>query len=165
MLMGKDTTRMRRCLSFKVQFRLISLLVAAGLIAVVFLGVQHWLEHRPIQWLSYTQETVQHHADDDRPVVLFIGADWDANSIVVKTVAFADSNLKREFRRRSVAAYFVDPTHATPESVALMKQLGSNSTPTVAVFPHGTDDEPIVLFGIVTAEQVKSALTASKIGD
>lgn len=141
-----------------LRIRLLTLFAITGLIAVAVLGFQNWLDDRPIQWLSYTRTTLSQHVDDDRPIVIFVSADWDMNSIVVKKIAFDNPTLKRTFRRRAVVGYYADLTSSTPESVALLQRLGRHSTPTVAVYTKGTADDPIVLDGIATAGQLLNSL-------
>ncbi|TWU06365.1 thioredoxin family protein [Stieleria varia] len=140
------------------RFRLITLFVVVALSAAVFLGVDRWLDRRPIPWRDYSRTTLNQHKDDDRPIVVFLGAGWDVNSTYVRRVAFEDPSLKRLFRRRSVVAYYADLTAPSPDSMELLRRLGTRSTPTVAVYPNGTSEDPVVLQGIVSASQIMEAL-------
>ena len=126
--------------------------------AALFLGASRWLESRPIQWAAYYPNALSQHAGDDRPIVIFVGAEWDANSTMVKKITFEDRALKRSFRMRSVASYYADMTYSSPEVKSLPKELHCHSTPAVAVYPSGTSVAPFIFEGMVSAEQILQAL-------
>lgn len=142
-----------------IRFRLITLFVALGLFAVACHGIDRWLDRRPIQWMDYSQTMFSQHGDDDRPILIFVGADWDAGSMFVKKFTFEDLSLKRLLRARSVVAYYVDLTHPPSQDlIAFFRRIDRNSTPTLAVYPNGTSRDHVVIDGIPTAEQIIDSL-------
>ncbi len=142
-----------------MRFRLITLFVAVGLFATVYYGIDRWLDKRPTQWMKYSQTKFRQHKDDEGPILVFVGADWDASSIFVKKVTFEDSSLKRFLRSRSVVAYYVDLTHPpSPDLTAFLRGIDRNSSPTLAVYPNGMSREHVVIDGIPTAKEIIESL-------
>jgi thiol:disulfide interchange protein len=142
-----------------MRFRLITLFVAAVLFVTVCYGIGRWLDKRPTQWIEYSQTKFSQHKDDDGPILVFVGADWDASSTLVKKVTFEDPSLKQFLRSRFVIAYYADLTHPpSPDLTAFLRRIDRNSTPTLAVYPNGTSREHVVIDGIPTAKQIIESL-------
>ncbi|MEM8670938.1 MAG: thioredoxin family protein [Planctomycetota bacterium] len=140
---------------------MLTLLVIVGLSAGLFVGVRHWLYTRPIDWIPLTTKALDQEVGGSSPIVVFVGADWDVNSILVKEVTFQDSRLKQMFRRRAVIAFYGDWTsNASPEVLSLLNRVKRRSTPTVVVYPPD-GLSPQVFDGLVSPEQVMRAIDPS----
>lgn len=148
----------RRGRSF-FRFRLSTLLVFAALFAILFVAVNRWLDSRPIQFVPYTTKAFEKQLHSGSPTVVFVGADWDLNSLVVKETVFKDQALRRLVRRRSVVAFYADLTSKSPEAISFLKRVDRNSTPTLVVYSKDTR-KPVVMSGFPTAKSVISAIRA-----
>ena len=137
----------------KFRFRLATLFILVGLSAVGFLGYRRWLDRQPIQWINYSTQVFSKHPNDV-PAMIFVGADWDANSMVVREMTLKDLSVKRTLRRYGVATYYADGGYISPDVKALMKQHGLTSTPAVLVFPEGPAGPVVVLKAIPTVKQI-----------
>lgn len=129
-----------------------------GLFAVSFVGLRIWLDSRPIQWVPYTTQAFNKQIGDGKPIVVLVGADWDVSSVFFKEVAFEDPKLTKVIRERSVVAFYADLTSQSPEVVSFLTSVERLSTPTVVVFPNGVAENPVVLDGLTSADQIIRAI-------
>ncbi|WP_442511708.1 hypothetical protein SH528x_003420 [Novipirellula sp. SH528] len=136
------------------------MLLLVALFAIAFLGFRRWFDQRPIQWVAYSTQSFAAPFDHDTPVIVFVGAGWDVNSLVVKQHSFEDQKLKRVIRERSFTLFYADLTSSSPEVLGFLRRIGRNTTPTIAVYSGGISGTPVVLDGMVSADQVINAIAS-----
>ena len=126
--------------------------------AVSFAGIRRWRDSQPLQWVEYTSQAFSQQASENLPIVIFLNADWDLNGQVVKQFAFENRNLKSIFRERAIVAFYADVTFTSPDEMAMLRRIDRHSTPVVVVYAKGASGDPVVLDGLVSAEEVLKAL-------
>lgn len=110
------------------------------------------------QWEPY-DETAFRAALGTEPVLLDFTADWCPNCKLLEHTALAPANLARWQKRWGLRLMQVDMTRENPGHLELLRALGSQSIPVVAVFPTGQDSlRPLVLRDLFTAGQMDDAL-------
>lgn len=144
------------------RFRLSSLFLAVGLSALSFVGIRRWLDRRPIQWIPYSQQALEQQFGSSLPVLVFVGADWDMNSLVVSEVTLEDPKLVKVMRNRSAVAFYAEYGRGDPEVVSFLKRVGGKSTPTVVVYPDGVAESPVVLHDLTYADEVIMAFRSAQ---
>ncbi|WP_461211386.1 protein-disulfide reductase DsbD family protein [Desulfocurvus sp. DL9XJH121] len=93
------------------------------------------------------------------PVVVDFTADWCPNCKLLEHTALSPDNLAGWRARFGLTLVQVDLTREHPEGLALLRALGSQSIPVVAVFPPGDGwRSPLVLRDLFTAAQMEQAL-------
>ena len=148
----------------KLRYSLGAVFFIVGLFAVLFLGLRHWRDNRPVEWEAYSDAIFTQHVNDDRPVLILVGADWDMNSLVVKGWIFKDLNLVRTLNRKSVILYYADLTDIANTPVKnLLRRHGRNSTPTVLIYPNGVSGNCVVFDGIPKPDEIAQLLMATPI--
>ncbi|MCK9240237.1 cytochrome c biogenesis protein CcdA [Desulfocurvus sp.] len=109
-------------------------------------------------WEPY-DEAAFRAALGNEPVLLDFTADWCPNCKLLEHTALAPENLARWQRRWGLRLMQVDMTRETPGHLELLRALGSQSIPVVAVFPAGADSlRPLVLRDLFTSGQMDAAL-------
>lgn len=97
-----------------------------------------------------------------RPVVVDFTADWCPNCKVLEHTALAPDNLARWQVEHELTFVQVDMTQDNPEGLALLRALGSQSIPVVAIFPPGEAHKtPLVLRDLFTTAQMDEALATA----
>lgn len=140
--------------------RLRRVLVRAGALAVVLAAVFLLFSpaRRTAAWEPY-DEAAFRAALGSQPVLLDFTADWCPNCKLLEHTALAPDNLARWQRRWGLRLMQVDMTRETPGHLELLRALGSQSIPVVAVFPAGADSlRPLVLRDLFTSGQMDDAL-------
>lgn len=95
-------------------------------------------------------------------VVLDFTADWCPNCKVLEHTTLAADNLGKWRERYGVRLVQVDMTRENPEQLALLRALGSQSIPLLAIFPSGKDSAaPVVLRDLFTTSQMDEALASA----
>lgn len=148
----------RSALTFR--FRLTTLLALVLPFAVGSLWLNRWLDSRPIRWTEYSDEAFAKRSEDGVPTIVFFGAEWDTNSMIVKQLSFEDRDLKKLLRAKAARMLYADLTSPTPELRAAFQKvgLGPFSTPTVAIYYADAPDCPVMLDGIPSGADIAEAL-------
>ncbi|MEF2145032.1 MAG: cytochrome c biogenesis protein CcdA [Desulfovibrionaceae bacterium] len=93
-------------------------------------------------------------------IVADFTADWCPTCKFLEQTVLTDTNV-RELRKKFNAVFVrVDLTDDNPAAEALLKALGSQSIPLLAIFPAGeAASSPLVLRDIFTKENIRQALS------
>ncbi|MEL6105176.1 MAG: hypothetical protein AAFU85_04035 [Planctomycetota bacterium] len=115
---------------------MITLIALVALDAGGFAGIRIWLDRRPLEWRPFSANELVDHPDD-RPIVVFVHANWDPNSIYLRQITFVNRDLVTVFNRRSVRTYLLDITNRpSPEQKAFLGSIDQNTSPVTVVFPR-----------------------------
>lgn len=132
---------------------------SAALILVIAAAV--WAVQPPevsIHWQEFSAEEFRNKLGQERLLVDFT-ADWCVSCKYLEQTTLTDKNLA-DWRKKYGLNYIrVDLTEQNPQGMALLRALGSQSIPVVAVFPQGSEaDRPLVLRDLFTAANMEEAL-------
>ncbi|MBU1249065.1 MAG: thioredoxin family protein, partial [Proteobacteria bacterium] len=86
-------------------------------------------------------------------------ADWCPTCKVLEATVLTNENVSVWAEQYDTTFIRADLTEDNPEAEALLRSLGSQSIPLVAVFPQGNNaSSPIVIRDLFTAGQLEEAL-------
>jgi thiol:disulfide interchange protein len=74
-----------------------SLLVVVALSSISGCGKSHVVE--PLTWETDDVVALARSAQEDRPLFVYVGADWDTAAKELEYVTFADARVRKELRR------------------------------------------------------------------
>jgi thiol:disulfide interchange protein DsbD len=115
----------------------------------------------PVNWKPFSPDTLRAELGH-RPVMLDFTADWCPNCKLLEHTALAQDNLARWRDEYGLTLMQADLTRENPEAMELLRALGSQSIPVVAVFPPGDGaGEPLVLRDLFTTAQMEEALRSA----
>lgn len=104
-------------------------------------------------WIPYTPGRLEQALLDERRVVLVdFTADWCVNCKVLEATVLESKIILDEIDRRNILSLQADCTRGDGPGSELLRQLGPESVPTMAVFTPDRPTEPIVIRGNYTAE-------------
>jgi suppressor for copper-sensitivity B len=114
-----------------------------------------------LPWEAYTPDRLQQYRQEGRTVLVDFTADWCLTCKTNEAVALNTFDTKRRVLDNQVVTLKADKTHrrTSQEVNQLLVELGNfgQTVPFLAIYPAGSD-EPILLDGLVTKDQVLSAL-------
>ncbi|MFV0348307.1 MAG: cytochrome c biogenesis protein CcdA [Halodesulfovibrio sp.] len=111
-----------------------------------------------IPWKPFRQEQFLSSLGKENMMVDFT-ADWCPNCKILESTVLTADNRARWAEEYGITYVKVDLTRHNEEGQALLKALGSQSIPVVALFPKGDDaGQPLVLRDLFTTELAESAL-------
>ncbi|GAB6060555.1 protein-disulfide reductase DsbD family protein [Desulfonatronum parangueonense] len=132
---------------------------AVALILVLAAG--GWaLTARPTtsEWEFFTADLYVDSLGRDRMLVEFT-ADWCPNCKFLEKTVLTPANLAPFQERYGLRLIRVDLTHDNPAGMALLRGLGSQSIPLVALFDHGERAmQPLILRDMFTLGQLEQAM-------
>ncbi|MFP4070539.1 MAG: cytochrome c biogenesis protein CcdA [Desulfovibrionales bacterium] len=141
--------------------RAFRLVVLGSLLAGIVLfhtGLPGGDEQEPVAWEPFTK-TEFLSVLGKQPLVLEFTADWCPTCKVLERTVLNDKNMSRWISTYGFTPVKVDITHENPEAMALLRELGSQSIPLVAMFPAaGETSSPLVLRDLFTTGQMENAL-------
>jgi thiol:disulfide interchange protein len=112
-----------------------------------------------VQWREFEQAEFVRMLGQERMVVQFT-ADWCPNCKFLERTVLREKNLSRWKERYGFVAVRVDLTRENLPGTRLLRELGSQSIPLVALFPaEGEGSEPLVLRDLFTTSQFEEALS------
>jgi thiol:disulfide interchange protein len=112
-----------------------------------------------VQWRPFSQAEFVQMLGRERMVVEFT-ADWCPNCKFLERTVLRERNLSRWREQYGFVPVRVDLTRENPEGMRLLRELGSQSIPLVALFPARDEgDEPLVLRDLFTTAQFEEALS------
>ena len=119
--------------------------------------------------LVYNGNMMQTVSKDPGPTTILIDftADWCPTCKVLEATVLNTEAVRQKFEQNGVVAMKADWTHEPPEVTALLDLLAARSVPTLAIFPAGRPNDPIVIRGTYTRQyllQVLDEAGASKRG-
>ncbi|WP_051286438.1 protein-disulfide reductase DsbD family protein [Megalodesulfovibrio gigas] len=95
----------------------------------------------------------------NQPVLMDFTADWCPNCKVLESTTLRDSVIKPLQERYGLTLIKVDMTQEDARKMALLKALGSQSIPVVAIFPTGdAARSPMILRDLFTSGQLADIL-------
>uniref|UniRef100_I2PYF5 Thiol:disulfide interchange protein n=1 Tax=Desulfovibrio sp. U5L TaxID=596152 RepID=I2PYF5_9BACT len=110
------------------------------------------------EWVAYTPKAFEERLGRDN-LVLDFTADWCPTCKLLERTVLTSARVAQWAARRQAVFMKVDLTRQTPEAMALLRALGSQSIPVAAFFPAGRDAaSPVVLRDLYTAGQFEEAL-------
>ncbi|BBD08294.1 protein-disulfide reductase [Desulfovibrio ferrophilus] len=138
-------------------------LAAAALVALAALML-FAPKATPIKWQSFEPQAFRSMLGK-RPIVVDFTADWCPNCKVLEHTTLKTDNLTKWQEHFDLTYVQVDMTQDNPEGLALLRALGSQSIPVVAIFPPGPGHKsPLVLRDLFSASQMDDALKTT-LGD
>ena len=127
-------------------------------LAFSFLWLRSYLDNRPIRWVTYSAADLDRNLRDGRTVLLNFRAEWHPTCVMHEFYALETPKVRHWIRSRGVVAMSADYTHGSPQIAAALSAIGQRLVPTVAIYPASSPDNPLVLSGVITEEQVLNAL-------
>lgn len=127
-----------------MRFRLRTLLVLLLFASIGSVFLRSLIVHRAIQLQPYSARSLELALGEGRPVLVSIGADWSAASLL--NTDRISNEMGYWLRRDNFLALQADWTNRTPAVDGLMQDLGVTTTPAVALFFPSRKD-PIVFSG------------------
>lgn len=113
---------------------------------------------RSVHWQEFSSDEFRNLLGKKRILVDFT-ADWCVSCKFLEQTTLTSGNLAEWQRRYSLIYVRVDLTEQNPDGMALLRSLGSQSIPTVAVFPQGAKaHEPLVLRDLFGSGTMDKAL-------
>ncbi|TVR00718.1 MAG: hypothetical protein EA399_03250 [Desulfovibrionales bacterium] len=128
---------------------------------VLLLATGGWaLSAKPVssEWEMFSADEFVQALGSDRMLVEFT-AEWCPNCKFLEKTVLTPGNLAPLQDRYGFRLVRVDLTHDHPDGMALLRGLGSQSIPLVAIFDHGPSAErPLILRDLFTLGQLEQAL-------
>lgn len=111
-----------------------------------------------IHWQEFSAEEFRGKLGQERLLVDFT-ADWCVSCKFLEQTTLTDKNLAGWQKKYGLNYIRVDLTEQNPQGMALLRALGSQSIPVVAVFPQGGEaNRPLVLRDLFTSADMEEAL-------
>jgi len=115
-----------------------------------------------LPWVPFSMDKLTELTAAGKPVLLDITARWCPNCQYNSAFVFNTAEVKAAVEKYGVVPMLADWTARGPEIGRLIDKLApGGSIPLAAVFPAGRPDEPVVMLGIVTRQQIIDALAAA----
>lgn len=115
-----------------------------------------------LPWVPFSLERLTELTAEGKPVLLDVTARWCPNCKYNLAFVFNTPEVAAAVEEYGVVPMLADWTARGPEIGSLIEKLApGGSIPLAAVFPAGRPDEPVVMLGIVTKQQVVDALAAA----
>ena len=112
----------------------------------------------PARWQRF-EAAALHEVLGEKAVVVDFTADWCPNCKLLEHTTLSPDNLTAWRDRWDLTLIQVDMTREHPQGLALLRSLGSQSIPVVAIFPPGEGHRtPLVLRDLFSASQMEQAL-------
>ena len=140
------------------QFRLLTLLILMVLVGFASMWIASLLDNRPIDWLPYSKLSFERCIEEKKTVLIFFTADWDATSLITEVAVFDDDQVRRLVRSRHVIAMKADFTNWNPEAMEVFERIAGNATPAIAIYSARSANEPIVLRGLISVNELCETL-------
>ncbi len=112
-----------------------------------------------LPWIDFSMEKLNQLTSQNQMVLLDITADWCPNCKANTKFVFNTEQVARAVEKYNAVPMLADWTARDETIRKLIDRLAPGaSIPLCAVFPPGKPNQPIVMLGIVTRDQVVSAL-------
>jgi thiol:disulfide interchange protein DsbD len=139
-----------------------------GAAVVVFALACLWATRPPVQavhWQPFVPDSFRAGLGS-APMLVDFTAEWCPNCKLLERTVLTAKTLAEISSRYGLTPVQVDLTGDNPEGLALLRALGSQSIPVVAIFPAGEGSRaPVVLRDLFTAGQLDEALRQALPGD
>ncbi|SMP43833.1 thiol:disulfide interchange protein DsbD [Desulfonatronum zhilinae] len=134
--------------------------IRAGALVLVLAAGGWALTAKPVSsdWEPFSSELYVQALGTDRMLVEFT-AEWCPNCKFLEKTVLTPGNLAPFQDKYGLRLVKVDLTHDNPDGMALLRGLGSQSIPLVAIFDRGESAErPMILRDLFTLGQLEQAL-------
>jgi len=112
-----------------------------------------------LRWQPFTtQAEFKKLLDAGHTVLVDFTADWCATCKTLEAAVLNTTEVREAIRRNQVVPVQADWTHEAPEISAMLDLLGGRQVPTIAIFPAGRPNEPIIFRGGYTKQRILEAL-------
>jgi len=114
-----------------------------------------------LDWQPFTtRRALEELLNSNKTVMIDFTADWCPTCKVLERLYLNNSDTKRVIEELGIVAMKADWTHKekSVEVTEMLNLLGARSVPTLAIFPAGRPNEPIVFRGGFTHQQLLDAL-------
>ena len=110
------------------------------------------------QWEPFSQQRFRQELGK-RPMMIDFTADWCPNCKFLEMTVLTPKTLTSLRQAHDLVLLQADMTQSNPAAETLLRKLGSNSIPVVALFPAGdANSAPMVLRDLFTTSQLRKAL-------
>ena len=140
------------------QFRLLTLLILMVLVGFASMRIASLLDNRPFDWLPYSKSSFERYIEEKKTVLIFFTAEWDMTSVVTEVAVFEDEQVRRLVRSRNVIAMKADISKRNAETAEIFKSIAENETSTVAIYSARSANEPVVLRGLISVNELCETL-------
>ncbi len=134
--------------------------IRAAALALMF-SAAAWAVQPPetsVHWQDFSAENFHGRLGEERLLVDFT-ADWCVSCKFLEQTTLTDKNLANWKRKYGLTYIRVDLTEQNPQGMSLLRELGSQSIPVVAVFPQGNEaNRPLVLRDLFTSSDMEKVL-------
>lgn len=112
-----------------------------------------------LPWQPFTTRAeLKKLLDAGHTVLVDFTADWCATCKTLEAAVLNTAEVREAVRRNGVVTVQADWTHEAPEISAMLDLLGGRQVPTIAIFPAGRPNEPIIFRGGYTKQRLLEAL-------
>jgi suppressor for copper-sensitivity B len=112
------------------------------------------LPNSELAWEPWTEERMQSHLADGKPLLIDFTADWCTTCKFNEATALNRADTKKFVEKNNIIAMKADFTDESPEIKKWIAHFKKSGVPILVVFPPGESREPIITDGIVTQGQV-----------
>ena len=117
------------------------------------------LKKTRLTWQPYTRMTLENAIAAGSTVLIDFTADWCLTCKVLEATQLNTQEVCDAVAANHIVTLHADWTHGDPEVTIMMEALGSKQVPVLAIFPAGNPNEPIVIRGGYTRQELLSSLT------
>ncbi|MFN3191113.1 MAG: thioredoxin family protein [Aureliella sp.] len=143
-----------------MKFRLRSLLMFVFAASIASLILRTVYINRPARFEAYSPPTaLKETLNGGKPVIVSLSAAWSAQSRA--NAQMIEQSMGRFIRDNDVTALQADWTNPSQETENLMEQLDVVAIPAIAIFNPEDSENPIVITGQVTHQQIRDAIHSS----
>lgn len=119
---------------------------------------RRYLDSRPVVWEEFSAAKRDQHLAAGRPVVIYFTADWHSILSWHRRTVVETPQVAMAIKTIGGASMTADYTSRSPEIAAELQSLGVQSVPTMAIYPAGGQDKPIVIIDTFTIEDALQAI-------
>jgi thiol:disulfide interchange protein len=137
--------------------------IRAGALVLVLAAGGWTLTAKPVssEWELFTPELYIQAFGQDRMLLDFT-ADWCPNCKFLEKAVLSPGNISSLRAKYDLRLIKVDLTHDNPAGMELLRGLGSQSIPVVAIFERGeAAPQPLILRDLFTLGQLEQALATA----
>jgi thiol:disulfide interchange protein DsbD len=109
-------------------------------------------------WQEFEMQTFRQQLGQ-KPLLVEFTANWCPNCKLLEKTVLKEEAVKKLKEQYSLQAIKVDLSYRSPKGMGLLKELGSQSIPLLAIFPAGKESSnPVVIRDLFSEEDLHMAL-------